>query len=100
MSKLAHIRTSHAALTRGLQRIRFASDKPGLFAVSRFDPGDGREMLLLFNTSTAAIHQNVRVETRSAAFETLAGTCPAAAVAPGTVAVDVPPLGYAVCDAR
>ena len=100
IAQLAHIRTSHAALTRGLQRIRFASEKPGLFAVSRFDPASGREILLMFNTSPTAIHQNVRVETRSAAFETLAGTCPAKAAAPGTVTVDLPPLGYAVCNAR
>ncbi len=100
IARLARIRTSHRALTRGLQRIRFASDKPGLFAVSRLDSADGREMLLLFNTSTAPIHQNVRVETRSAAFETLAGSCPMRAVAPGSVTVDLPPLGYAVCNAR
>ena len=100
IAELAHIRTSHRALTRGLQLIRYASDKPGLFAVSRLAPADGREMLLLFNTSTAPIHQNVRVETRSAQFETLAGACPARATAPGTVSVDLPPLGYAVCNAR
>lgn len=100
ISKLAHIRTSHRALTRGLQVIRFADDKPGLFAVSRFDPDNGREMLLLFNTSTAPIRQKVRVETRSTRFDALAGTCPQAAAAPGSVAIELPPLGYAVCDAR
>jgi glycosidase len=100
ISRLAHIRTSHRALTRGLQVIRYAGDKPGLFAVSRFDPADGREMLLLFNTSTAAVKQNVRVDTRSTRFESLAGNCPAAASAPGSVAVELAPLGYAVCDAR
>ena len=100
IAELAHIRTSHPALTRGDQRIRFASDKPGLFAVSRFDPASGREMLLLFNTSTAPLDQNVRVETRSTQFTTLAGTCPASASAPGSVRVNLPPLGYAVCDAR
>ena len=100
IASLARIRTSHAALTRGLQLIRYSQDKPGLFAVSRFEPGTGREMLLLFNTSTAPVEQNVRVETRSTRFETLAGTCPAAASAPGSVAIELPPLGYAVCDAR
>ena len=100
IATLARIRTSHKALTRGRQVIRYAQDKPGLFAVSRFDPTSGREMLLLFNTSTEALQQNVSVETRSAPFETLAGTCPAAASAPGSVAIDLPPLGYAVCDAR
>ncbi len=100
IAELAHIRTSHGALTRGLQLIRYSSDKPGLFAVSRFDPTTGREMLLLFNTSTTPVHQNVRVETRSKMFEVLAGTCPLTAAAPGTVEVELPALGYAVCDAR
>ncbi|MBV9527590.1 alpha-amylase family glycosyl hydrolase [Sphingomonas sp.] len=100
IAQLSRIRTSHLALTRGLQLIRYASDKPGLFAVSRLDPASGREMLLLFNTSTTPIHQNVRVETRSVEFDALAGACPARAAAPGSVSVDVPALGYAVCNAR
>jgi glycosidase len=100
IATLAHIRTSHRALTRGLQLVRYSQDKPGLFAVSRFEPGSGREMLLLFNTSTAPLSRNVRVETRSAHFETLTGTCPATAVAPGSIAIELPPLGYAVCNAR
>lgn len=100
IADLARVRTSHRALTRGLQLIRYSDDKPGLFAVSRFEPGTGREMLLLFNSSTAPVRQNVRVETRSTRFETLAGSCAATASAPGSVAVDLPPLGYAVCNAR
>ena len=100
IAALAHIRTRHAALTRGLQVIRYSQDKPGLFAVSRFEPVTGREMLLLFNTSSVSIKQNVRVETRSATFEELAGTCPSVATAPGSVAVALAPLGYAVCNAR
>jgi glycosidase len=100
IAELARIRTSHPALTRGLQLIRYSSTKPGLFAVSRFEPGTGREMLLLFNTSNAPLHQNVRVETRSKAFEALAGNCPTSAQAPGSVAIELPAFGYAVCDAR
>ena len=100
IAELARIRTGHRALTRGLQLIRYSQDKPGLFAVSRFEPGTGREMLLLFNTSPAPIRQNVRVETRSMHFEQLAGTCPSAATAPGSVAVELAPFGYAVCNAR
>jgi hypothetical protein len=57
-------------------------------------------MVLLFNTSMQPVHQHVRVETRSAAFETLAGTCPAKATAPGSIAVDLPALGYSVCYAH
>jgi glycosidase len=100
ISELAHIRTSHRALTRGLQVVRYAQDKPGLFALSRFDPDTKREMLLLFNTSTAAVKQNVRVDVRSTRFTALVGNCPAAASAPGSVAVDLAPLAFAVCDAR
>jgi glycosidase len=100
ISDLAHIRTTHPALTRGLQVIRYSSDKPGLFAVSRFDPTTAKEMLLLFNTSTQPLRQNVHVETRSKEFEVLAGTCPLTAQAPGSVQVELPALGYAVCNAR
>jgi glycosidase len=100
IADLARIRTSHRALTRGLQIVRYSQDKPGLFAVSRFEPGTKREMLLLFNTSTNPVKQNVRVETRSSRFETLAGKCPLEPSAPGSVAVELGPLGYAVCNAR
>jgi len=100
IAKLAGIRVSHPALTRGRQVIRYSSDKPGLFAVSRFDPADDREMLLLFNSSTAPIEQNVSVATKSAHFRALAGSCPSAAQAPGSVKVSLPAFGYAVCDAR
>ena len=99
LARLARIRTASPALTRGLQVIRFASDKPGLFAVSRFDPEDGKETLLLFNSGTTAIDQNVVVETRSTSFTAATGVCPAVAGAPGSVHVDLGPLSYAVCHA-
>ena len=97
---LSRIRTSHRALTRGRQVVRYSQDKPGLFALSRFDPASGREMLLLFNTSTDPVRQNVRVEIRSANFAGLAGACPLKANVPGTVTANLPALGFAVCYAR
>jgi glycosidase len=100
IAELAHIRTNHPALTRGLQLIRYSSDKPGLFAISRFEPGSGREMLILFNTSNEPLRQNVRVETRSREFDVLAGACPLSAQAPGSVEIELPALGFAVCNAR
>jgi glycosidase len=100
IAELAKIRTSHKALTRGLQLIRYSSDKPGLFAVSRFEPGSGREMVLLFNTSNEPIQQHVRVETRSTKFEVLWGVCPLTADAPGTITAELPAFGYSVCYAR
>ncbi len=100
LAKLVRLRTRHPALTRGLQKIRFSDTKPGLFAVSRFGPASGREMLLLFNSSTSPVAQNVVVDTASAGFTALAGSCPARATAPGSVHVSLPALGFAVCNAR
>src|SRR3954452_9019154 len=100
IAELARIRTTHPALTRGRQVIRYSSEKPGLFAVSRFDPSSGREMLLLFNTTAEPLRQNVRVETRSREFDVLVGSCPLTAQAPGSVQVELPALGYSVCNAR
>ncbi|MGN6620101.1 MAG: alpha-amylase family glycosyl hydrolase [Sphingomonas sp.] len=101
IAALARLRTSHPALTRGRQLIRFASDKPGLFAVSRFDPATGAEYLIAFNTSATAIDANVEVEARSTSFDTLAGSaCAVQASAPGSLKVSLAPFGYAICAAR
>jgi glycosidase len=101
IAALSEVRLSHPALTRGRQVLRFASDKPGLLALSRFDPETGREILLAFNTSTAPIAANVEVEVGSTRFDMLAGAgCPAAASAPGSARVTLAPLGYAVCAAE
>ena len=101
IAQLARIRTSTPALTRGLQKVRFAAnDKPGLFALSRFDPTTGKEVLLLFNTSTQPITQNVVVEVGSQRFSALAGQCATAASAPGSVSVSLAGLSYAVCAAE
>jgi glycosidase len=99
IATLARLRTSHPALTRGRQLIRAAGDKPGLFAVSRFDPVTGAEMLLAFNSSGEPWSGNIQVEAGSAHFTALAGACPAAASAPGSVALTIPAFGYAVCAA-
>ncbi|RSV38648.1 alpha-amylase [Sphingomonas sp. ABOLE] len=99
IAALARLRTSHPALTRGRQVTRFASDKPGLFAVSRFDPKTGAETVIAFNTSAELWTGNIQVETGSTAFRTLAGACPANAVAPGSLALSLPAFGYTVCAA-
>ena len=99
IARLAAIRTATPALRRGRQQLRFASAKPGLFAVSRFDPATGREVLLAYNTSSAPLHAAVEVETRSRKFAGLIGPCPARVWTPGSVAIDLPPLGFAICQA-
>ena len=101
ISLLARLRTSTPALTRGLQKVRFAAnDKPGLFAVSRFDPVTDKEVLLLFNSSTEPLSQNVVVDVKSQRFSALAGQCAPEASAPGSVRVTLAGLGYAVCAAE
>ncbi|WP_375195054.1 alpha-amylase family glycosyl hydrolase [Sphingobium sp.] len=101
IAELAHLRTSHAALRRGHQVIRARGDQPGLFAISRFDPDGGAEVLIAFNTSTAPIEAQVEVDSRSSRFTTLAGArCAAGVSAPGNLAVFLPPLSYSVCAVR
>lgn len=100
IAALARLRTATPALTRGRQVVRAAGDAPGLFAVSRFDPASDREVLIAFNTADAPFRGAVQVETRSTAFRTLAGACPGTAARPGSLVLELPPLGYAVCAAE
>jgi glycosidase len=100
IAELARIRRSTPALTRGRQLLRAREDTPGLLAVSRFDPADGHEVVLLFNTSAQPIRRHVQVEAASARFDTLAGRCSARAAAPGSLTVELPAFGYAVCQSR
>jgi len=99
IATLAALRRDHAAFRRGRQIVRAASDMPGLFAASRFDPVDGHETLIAINTSTEPLLANVEVDARSAHFRSLAGTCPSAAAAPGSLALSIPPLSYVFCEA-
>jgi glycosidase len=97
---LARLRTTNPALTRGRQVIRARGDAPGLFAVSRFDPATGREYLIAFNTSAKPLTQAVQVETVSERFATLAGRCAPRVAAPGSLMLELPAFGYAVCAAE
>jgi glycosidase len=99
IAALSKLRRAHPALTRGRQVTRFASDKPGLFAVSRFDPVSGAEYLIAFNSSPQPWTGNVQVETGSTSFTALAGACPATGAAPGSLPLSLPAFGYAVCAA-
>lgn len=101
VATLAKLRAAHPALRRGVQRTRASSDKPGLFAVSRFDPASGREYLIAFNTAATPWEGAVQVETAASRFTPLGGTgrCAAAVSAPGSIIVTLPALGYVVCEA-
>ena len=99
IASLARVRRAHQALARGRQVTRAAGGEPGLFAVSRFDPATGAEFLIAFNSAPRTWQGNVQVEVGSTHFETLVGTCPASASAPGSIALSLPAFGYAVCAA-
>ena len=100
IAQLTRIRLGQQALTHGDTILRHRQPTPGLLAISRIDRQSGQEVLLLFNTSTTAVAGQVQVDVGSTAFSTLAGQCAAQASAPGSVAVTLPPLGYAICAAK
>ena len=95
---LVGVRKASPALRRGSTVFRAGDERPGLLAFSRIL--HSHEVLVAVNTSNEPIERNVVVETGSQAFTTLAGACPSKATAPGSVRISLPPLGYAVCDAR
>ena len=100
IARLAKLRRATPALSRGATTVRASSDKPGLFAVSRFDPDNGREVLIAFNTSDTALTAQVAVDPASRNFAPLSGDCPAMAAAPGSLTLTLPAFGYAVCAAQ
>lgn len=100
IAELAALRRATPALTQGRTRIRAFSDKPGLFAVSRHDPVTGREVVVAFNTSDRPLSALIATDPGSASFAALAGDCPAQPSAPGSLALDLPAFGYAVCAAQ
>ena len=98
--QLARLRGDQVALRRGKQIVRKYGEKPGLFAVSRIDPESGREILIVFNTSTAPIEANVEVDAHTQAFESLLGACAPRATAPGSYRVELPALSFVACAGR
>jgi hypothetical protein len=100
ISELAHLRLAHPALLFGRQQTRAAGEKPGLLALSRFDPADGHEIVLAFNTSLQDTDTLIRVDAHSGRFRSLHGECAPQSSAPGSYRVRVPQLGYIVCEAQ
>ena len=95
IAALATWRKQYPALRRGPQVVRAQSKEPGLFAASRIG-SDGREILLVFNTSNTAITAQVEIEASTHAFTSLHGECPAPN-APGSVKIQLQPFGFAAC---
>jgi neopullulanase len=100
IAELSALRQAQPALRRGKQIVRNYSEKPGLFAVSRIEPASGEELLVVFNTSTAALNANVEIGAAVTALESLSGPCPSAPRAVGSVAVSLGPLSFMVCKVK
>ena len=99
ISELSRLRLSNPALKHGLTTIRgFDHEGPGLLAVERVDPETRQRVLIAFNTSGESIIRNIEVDYRARGLVSLSGTCPASVAAPGSVQLDLPPFGWAVCE--
>ncbi|APG63579.1 alpha-amylase [Sphingorhabdus lutea] len=99
ISSLADIRSQHKALRSGDQKLRLYGEKSGIIAVSRFDPDDGSEYLLLFNSANENITANVEVDGASMNFENITGSCPKKISTTGSIKVQMAPLSFAICRA-
>ena len=99
IAQLSAVRRQTPALTGGLTKVRAYSDKPGLLAVSRFDPASGREIILAYNTSDQPIAARIAVDPASAKFAALYGSCPPHPDAPGSLSLALPAFGTAICQA-
>nr|WP_245409648.1 alpha-amylase family glycosyl hydrolase [Allosphingosinicella vermicomposti] len=97
---MAAIRKGDAALRSGEQVVRAYGDTPGLFAFSRKAPSGGGETLVIFNTGATPVSANVQVDTASANWTSLHGSCAPVSTAPGSVKVNVAPFDYLVCKAN
>jgi neopullulanase len=98
--KLAAARRGHPALRYGRQVIRSYDEKPGLLSLSRINPADGTDIVVLFNTGTVPITARVAVDYRATGFSSVVGACPENVSAPGQLTVSLPPLGYLACRAE
>jgi glycosidase len=99
IAELSALRRAHAALRGGRQVVRNYSDKPGLFAVSRLDPGSGREIVIAFNTSLQPLATSMEIDTTSRQLTALHGQCESTPSAPGSYRITLAPLDFIVCAA-
>lgn len=97
VATLSALRRAHPALTRGRQVVRDYAQAPGLFSASRFDPVTNAEYFIAFNTADHPIDLLSTIGTSARQLESLAGTCPAAVAAPGSVRISLPAFGWMVC---
>lgn len=99
IAELARVRVASAALRRGLTTIRhYDHEGPGLMAVTRHDADSGQRVLIAFNSSSEAVTRRVPIDYAARSFTALSGSCPATVAAPGSVRVELPAFGWAICE--
>src|SRR5260221_8341400 len=76
---LAKLRRAHPTLRHGTQIVRAAGETPGLFALSRMGPKNGRESLVAFNTRSEPLSSPVTLTAGSRHFPAVRGHCAAQA---------------------
>jgi glycosidase len=68
------VRKQNPTLERGIQIVRFADAKPGIFAVSRIDRESKQEMLVVFNNSSETDKANIQVSSSVGDWERVFAT--------------------------
>ena len=96
-SEMIQLRRNHSALRRGETVVRLAEHDGGLLAISRIEPDQQGEVLVVFNTRKEDRKINIEVDARSQSFETLSGKCEHNVSATGSYTVSVPALDFIVC---
>ena len=97
IAEMARVRTAEPALRHGDQRTRYADMDGGVFVASRMMRDDAGEILIAFNAEAKDRSVAVPVDGRARNWQSLLGTCPVKSDAAGSVRIDLPPTGYAVC---
>ena len=97
---MAAVRAADPRLRHGTTLVRAAGDAPGLFAFSRRIAGQPGETLVVMNTATTPLRANVMIDPAALHWTSRHGNCPVSAAAPGTLTVELPPLGFAVCSSE
>jgi len=97
IGELASVRKGSDALRHGNTTILATEDKAGLLAFSRRSGSE--EVIVVANTSKEPMTRNVAIAADISGLSRLAGNCPTAPAAPGTIQVTLPAFGYAICRA-
>ncbi|MBV9998315.1 MAG: alpha-amylase [Verrucomicrobia bacterium] len=75
--EMISVRRKHPALESGIQIVRCADDRPGIFAVSRIDRGQRKEVVAAFNNSGETHKTVIKTSSPSGGWERVYAGAPA-----------------------